>query len=183
METGYKQLTDFLVQLGTDEVSHTNKSYLAHVIGVYSYCKARGCDEDLARAGMFHSIYGTELFQRFSLPLERRADVRNLIGERPERLAYLNCAMDRPSFDRALEQDAGPYRFRDRFTGEEVELPAADFDDLGRIHLYDWLEQVGRSGKWDYRRDAYRRIAERLGGVAKEMYDAVFTQKQAAPAV
>ena len=182
METGFKQLTDFLVQLGTDQVSHTNKSYLAHVIGVYRYCKARGCDEELSRAGMFHSIYGTELFQRFSLPLEQRAAVRGLIGERAERLAYLNCAMDRPSFDRALERAGGPYRFRDRFTGAEVELAAGDFDDLCRIHLYDWLEQVGRSGKWDYRRDAYRRIAERLGGVAKEAYDSVFVREHAAPA-
>jgi hypothetical protein len=174
MDRDWKRLTDFLVGLGTEQVGHTNKSYLAHLIGVYRYMEERGCSEELCRAGMFHSIYGTELFQRFALPLERQQEVRALIGERAERLAYLNCAMDRASFDGAAGRDAGPYRFRNRLTGEEVELAAEDFDDLCRVHLYDWLEQVPRSKWWDYRRDGYRRLAERLGGVAREAYDRVF---------
>ena len=57
---------------------------------------------------MFHSIYGTEQFQRFALPLERRGEVRAQIGERAERLAYLNCAMDRASFDAAAASGLGP---------------------------------------------------------------------------
>jgi hypothetical protein len=174
MHPSFKQLTDFLLELGTEQVSHTEKSYLAHVIGVYNDMKAHGCTEELCRAGMFHSIYGTELFQRFALPLERRPDVRALIGERAERLAYLNCAMDRDSFDQALSCREGPSRFRDRLTGEDVELSEDDFTDLCKIHLYDWLEQVPRSRKWDYRRAAYRRMAARLGGVALESYDLVF---------
>ena len=112
---------------------------------------------------MFHSIYGTEMFQGFTLPLERRDEVRALIGDRAERLAYLNCAMDRASFDRALDQAVEPYRFTDRITGEEVQLSQHDFDDLCRVHLFDWLEQVPRSRNWDYRRAAYRKMAERLG--------------------
>src|SRR5438132_411190 len=105
MSTPFKQLTDFLVQLGIEKVGHTQKSYLAHLIGVYRDLEAQGCGEEVCRAGMFHSIYGTELFQGYKLPLERRAEVRALIGERAERLAYLNCAMDRTSFDRAAEQE------------------------------------------------------------------------------
>src|SRR5947208_6140003 len=115
---------------------------------------------------MFHSIYGTEKFQRFALPLARRPEVRTLIGDRAERLAYINCAMDRASFDRALESRAGPYRFTDRLTGEEIALAHEDFDDLCRVHLYDWLEQVPRSKEWGYRREAYRRMATRLSGAA-----------------
>jgi hypothetical protein len=174
MHPTFKQLTDFLLELGTEKVSHTEKTYLAHVIGVYNYMKARGCTEELCRAGMFHSIYGTELFQRFALPLERRQDVRALLGERAERLAYLNCAMDRASFDQALVRGEEPYRFRDRITGEEVELVEDDFTDLCKIHLYDWLEQVPRSDKRDYRHEAYRHLATRLGGVALESYGRVF---------
>jgi hypothetical protein len=174
MDPSFKRLTDFLIEQGIDQIGHTNKTYLAHLIGVYRYLEARGCGQELCRVGMFHSIYGTELFQGFKLPLERRPEVRALIGERAERLAYLNCAMDRPSFDRVLDQKEGPYRFVDRLTGEEVELGQSDFDDLCRVHLYDWLEQVARSQKWEYRRAAYRRMAERLGGVARESYDRVF---------
>jgi hypothetical protein len=182
MHSDFKRLTDYLLGLGTDKVAHTQKNFLAHLIGVYRYMEARGCGEELCRAGMFHSIYGTELFQGFKLPVERRPEVRELIGEWAERLAYLNCATDRASFDRAVERGGEPYRFTDRLTGEEVMLSAADFDDLCRIHLYDWLEQVPRSQRgWDYRRQAYRNIARRLGGVAEKSYDEVFAALAPSP--
>jgi hypothetical protein len=177
MENYFKRLTDFLLQHGAEQVAHTNKNYLAHVIGVYQDVKQAEGSEELARAGMFHSIYGTEAFQRFSLPLDQRPVIRDLIGERAERLAYWNCAMDRPSFDRAVMQAAGPYRFMDRFTGENVELADPDFHDLCRVHLYDWLEQVPRVRRWDYRRAAYRHMAERLGGPARAAYERVFAQE------
>jgi hypothetical protein len=174
MDKSFKQLTDFLVGLGVEQVSHSNKSYLAHLIGVYRDLQDQGCTEDVCRAGMFHSIYGTERFQGFKLPLDRRPDVRALIGEWAERLAYLNCAMQRASFDHAAEQAHGPYRIVDRLTGEAVSLTPEDFDDLCRVHLYDWLEQVPRSNQWDHRRTAYRRLAGRLGPAAQESYDRVF---------
>jgi hypothetical protein len=174
MEASFKQMTDFLMDQGVDRVSHTNKSFLAHLIGVYKLMEARGCSEEICRAGMFHSIYGTQKFQGFKLPLERRPDVRALIGERAERLAYLNCAMDRPAFDHALNQAEEPYRYVDRLTAAEILLSRVDFDDLCRIHLYDWLEQVPRSQQWDYRRPAYQRMAEWLGGVARESFERVY---------
>jgi hypothetical protein len=175
MDNGYKRLTEFLVGLGVADIPHTEKTYLGHLVNVYRLMAARGCTEELCRAGMFHSIYGTQSFQGFKLPLARRPEVAALIGERAERLAYLNCAMDRATLDRALERPDGPYPVTDRLTGDEVLLSREDFDDLCRVHLYDWLEQVPRSPrKWDYRRAAYRRMAERLGGVAVEAYDRVF---------
>ena len=172
-----KPLTDFLVGMGVEQVPHTHKSYLAHLIAVFRSLEAQGYPLDVCRAGMFHSIYGTERFQGFTLPLERRDEIRGLIGDRAERLAYLNCAMDRASFDRALEQGVEPYRIIDRITGEEVELSRADFDDLCGVHLFDWLEQVPRSREWDYRRAAYQSMAERLGQPAKEVYERVFAQE------
>jgi hypothetical protein len=172
-----KELTDFLVNLGIEKVPHTGKSYLAHLIAVHRFMREQGCDDELCRAGMFHSIYGTEAFQGFKLPLESRAEVRRLIGARAERLAYLNCAMDRASLDRALDQE-GPYRIKDRISGEEHLLSREDFDDLCRVHLYDWLEQVPRSRYgWGYRREAYRRMAERLGARAVETHERVFAQE------
>jgi hypothetical protein len=172
-----KQLTDYLIGLGAKEVVHTEKSYLAHLIGVYRLMEACGCSEELCLAGMFHSIYGTELFQRFGLPLERRPEIRAFIGERAERLAYLNCAMDRSSLDRVVDQPEGPYLISDRLTGEEVFLGRDDFDDLCRVHLYDWLEQIPRWQRWDYRRDAYQRMARWLGGAALEAYKRVSAQE------
>src|SRR5262245_51473932 len=175
MSGDFKTLTDFLLGLGIDKVGHTGKSYLAHLVALYRLLEAQGCSEEVCRAGLFHSIYGTERFQGFTLPLERRPEVRALAGERAERLAYLNCAVDRSSLDRALERDAEPYRITDRLTREEVPLTREDFDDLCRVHLFDWLEQAPRSRfGWDYRREAYRRMAERLGAGAVAEYDRVF---------
>ncbi len=174
MAATFKQLTDFFISIGADRIEHTEKGYLAHAIGIHNDLKSWGCDDEVCRAGMYHSIYGTEFFQRFTFPVERRDEVRQIIGERAERLAYCNCAMDRGSFDAAVERDEPPYRFRDRLTGEEIELSAKDFNDLCTIHLCDWLEQVPRSKLGDYRAAAYRRLAERLGGVALVEYRRVF---------
>lgn len=180
MSSDLKRLTDFFVGLGAEKVDHTGKNYLAHLIGVYRLMEECGCTEELCRAGLFHSVYGTQQFQRFALPADRRPEVRALIGARAERLAYLNCVMDRATLDRAVEQAAPPYRVRDRQTGAEVELSAEDFGDLCRVHLYDWLEQVPRSRLgWGYRRDAYRAMARRLGGAAEDAYRRVFASEPA----
>ena len=176
MDKDFKRLTDFLVGIGIEQVPHTHKSYLAHLIAVYRYLEREDCPQDVCRAGMFHSIYGTEKFQGFTLPLERRGEVRALIGDRAERLAYLNCAMDQASFDHLLDQADEPYRITDRITGQIVLLPRHDFDDLCRVHLLDWLEQVPRSREWSYRRAAYRKMAQRLGAWAVNRYDQVFAE-------
>jgi (p)ppGpp synthase/HD superfamily hydrolase len=104
----YKHMTAFLLGQGIEEMEHTGKTYLGHLIAVHRMMEEQACSTDACRAGLFHSIYGTEAFQRFQLPLNRRAEIRDLIGERAERLAYLNCAMDRASFDAAMQR--GQYR-------------------------------------------------------------------------
>jgi hypothetical protein len=181
MSAEMKELVDYLAGLGIEGVGHTGGTYLAHLASVYHLMEQEGCSAEICRAGLFHSIYGTQLFQGFKLSVDRRPELRGVIGERAERLAYLNCAMDRATLDAALEQPDGPFRITDRLTGEEVVLSRADLDDLCRVHLFDWLEQVPRSRHgWGYRRSAYRRMAERLGPKAVAAYDRVFAQEPAA---
>ncbi|MHC4876064.1 MAG: DUF6817 domain-containing protein [Planctomycetota bacterium] len=174
----FKELTDFFQEVGATDVSHTKKSYLAHAIGVYNDMKKCDDREELAHAAMFHSIYGTERFQRFKLDLERRDDVRALIGDRAEWLAWLNCAMDREAYDACIEalieDDSAPLYLVDRFSGERLNLSCEDFDDLGKIHLVDWLEQVGRSQDWTYRRAIYEYLARRLGSGVETSFDEVY---------
>src|SRR5271163_3941873 len=162
MKHDIRRFIHYLTGLGIDKVGHTKGTFLAHLVGVYRLMEVQGCDKEVCLGGMFHSIYGTELSQGFALPLQRRPEIKALIGERAERLAYLNSALDRASFDSALEVAFDPQRIRDRFTGEEIHLSRRDFDDLCRVHLYDWLEQVTRSSLgWGYRREAYQRMAQR----------------------
>jgi hypothetical protein len=175
MPATLKQLTEFLVNLGIEQIAHTQKNYLAHLMSVYKLMQACGCDEDLCRAGLFHSIYGTEKFQGFKLRLERRTELAEMIGSRAERLAYWNCQMDRESLDELLAQADEPFLLRNRDSRETMPLTRCEFDELCCVHLFDWLEQAPRSRfGWDYRRRAYRQMAERLGGRALQAYDQVF---------
>lgn len=178
MSASYKPYTEFLLRLGIDKVAHTEKTYLAHLVNVYRLMEDEGCTPELCAAGMFHSIYGTEKFQGFKLELDQRDIVRQLIGERAERLGYLNCAMDRASFDAAALGDGETYRFTDRITQETVTMTRIDFDDLARVHLFDWLEQVERSRYgWGYRRAGYRQLAKRLGPKVEALYERVFARE------
>ncbi len=45
-------------------------------------------DQHLIQAGLFHSIYGTQGFQAFTVPLEKRAEIREILGERAEHICY-----------------------------------------------------------------------------------------------
>ena len=95
-------------------------------------------------------------------------------------LGYINCAMDRATFDAAALGAGETYRFVDRITQQPVELSRVDFDDLCRVHLFDWIEQVPRSRYgWGYRRAGYRRLAERLGGKALAAFERVFATEPA----
>jgi hypothetical protein len=67
----------------------------------------------------------------------------------------------------------------DRFTGEEIEIAPEDFEDLVRIQLVDRLEQVPRSKAFDYRRDAYRQMAELVGPAAVAEYERVYALETA----
>lgn len=173
MARPFREMTDYLVALGTDQVPHSGVAFLAHLLGVYRDLKAWGADEDLAYAGLFHSIYGTEVFQGFKIPLEQRPEIRALIGDAAERLAYLNCALTRESLDASVAT-GGPPRLWDRFTGAPLELTEAEFTRLLTLHLCDRLEQVGRAQNWDVRREAWENMARRLGGAALENWSRVF---------
>ena len=177
----YKAMTQFLRDLGTETVPHTGTVFLAHLVGVYNDLKAWHATTDVCRAGMFHSIYGTEMFQTFALPLEQRDEVRELIGDPAEFVAWVNCVMDRVTFDEQLAASA-PYSIRNRITGESIEMNEEQFTDLCVVHLCDWLEQLPRLKKWDFRRGSYRKIAERLGGIALSSYDRVYANEPTAPA-
>ena len=174
MAATFKELTNFFSEVGANDVQHSDKTYLAHAISVYNDLKKWGADDELALVGLFHSIYGTELFQGFTLDLERRGEVEALIGVRAERISYYNCAMNRAHFDAQVPQKLDSYSLLDRFTDTEIAITTQDFHDLCFVHLCDWLEQVARSANWDYRRDGYQNLAFRLGGIALESYNRVF---------
>ena len=170
MALAINTMTDFLIDFGAKEVPHTKKNYFAHAVGVYRDMKKFQADDEVCRAAMFHSIYGTEGFQTLTLPLNRREELRDLIGVRAENLVYANCAMERQAFYRAVTDGDDRYRIPDRLTGAWLELSRSEFEDLMRLHLCDFLELVARTAMWDYERSTMQLMSERLGGAMRQAY-------------
>ena len=174
----YEELVEFLKEEGTDEVQHDSKiEFMAHLVGVHQVLVAWGCSDTVCLGGLFHSIYGAEGFDDGALDLGRRPEIRALIGTDAERLAFVNSSMTYDSFDESLA--AGPpHHVVNRFAGTRIDLTDEEFADLSRIQLADWLEQVERTPDgWNYRREAYRTVSERLGGPALALYDEIFARE------
>jgi hypothetical protein len=97
---------EYLEAIGMREIPHgsrgadlTHGSFMDHLLGVETAMRELGCGESMALAGLFHSVYGTEGFQYYTLPLSERAKVRELVGARGELAVFYNCVMDRHSLD------------------------------------------------------------------------------------
>jgi hypothetical protein len=97
---------------GAFGVKHTgNGAFDAHLIGVRRVMQA-WCPQKphLHDAGLFHSIYGSEGFQGFCLPFEKRDELRSMIGEKAENLVYIFCVVDRLTVDNDLDSNPGRTR-------------------------------------------------------------------------
>jgi hypothetical protein len=75
----------YLEEQGVQHVGHSRSdarmpggSFLDHLVAVEDLLRAWGCGEAVCLAGLYHSIYGTEGFQGFTLPIAERAAVRAL---------------------------------------------------------------------------------------------------------
>ena len=89
--------------------------------------------------------------------------------------------MDRTTYDKLIASDgkADPLVIGDRLMDTTIQISSRDFEDLRTIQICDWLEQVGRSKDWDYRRESYRTMALQIGGIAEESYQRVFALEPA----
>eukprot|EP00891_Asterochloris_glomerata_P002987 jgi/Astpho2/2987/Aster-03298 len=181
----------FIEQIGAGTVEHVSGDVFSdHLRAVQDVIRSYNVESPVVSAGLLHSIYGTEGFQDFQLSLDRREDVKQLVGERAEFIAFVNCVMDRATLDKQLDAPSGQHqvRARNQCGGALIPLTDQQHTDLITVHLGDWLEQVQRHAAktdeghqwlkkgdaWGYRRRAYRRMAELLGGRPLQHYDEVF---------
>jgi hypothetical protein len=186
-------LHHFLAKSIPEALAHTGAaSFDHHLKGVQAILRNWGASEDIATAGLFHSIYGTEGFQGFKLPFTRRKEMSELIGQRSEKLVWIFCVVDRLSVDELVEKHL-------KLVSDDlrvVKTPGIQFQCISRVELgrfpinfkdesewldfveltlADWLEQVeGAAEKqndlygwavgeaWSYRRVAYHQMADLL---------------------
>lgn len=141
-EPSFEAKLQFLSQFGAGGVGHSGHVLLDHLKGTAALLEAWGVDEAVRDAGLFHSVYGTESFQRAILTLDRRGDVAAVIGKRAERLAYLFGAMTKRSFMLALApRGPGMLTLQD---GRQEPVARSDLKDLAHIFTANWLEQFPR---------------------------------------
>jgi hypothetical protein len=188
-----KALWQYVGEQVPDVLEHTGTAaFDEHLKGVQAVLRYWGAPKHLGDAGLFHSIYGTEGFQGFSLPLSQRDAVRSLIGSKAEKLAFIFCMLDRSTFDETVfawsmeeqgnnnnNNSSDSSRFQVRARPElgrfSMELNKEEWLDFAELTLADWLEQVeGAAAKpnnlygWEmgqsyaYRRTAYQKMSRIL---------------------
>ena len=151
---------ELLDAVGAVDVEHPSGTLLEHLRGTYDTLASWGCPEHLCLAGLYHSVYGTEVFQRETIPLDARSQVRDAIGERAEELAFLYCAIRRSSLYDNLREGA-PHEVQDR-SGQSIPLRDLDqFADLLTLDVANRIEQVDRVGTSATRRATDRALYER----------------------
>jgi hypothetical protein len=120
-----------LKRLGTFKKQHNRRMGLTlgeHLTNTYDDLIRIGADEDVALAGGLHSIYGTNSFKFATVKPDQRPIIRELFGERAERLAWLFCIINRPQ---GLETG----HIYDWKTKQPVDLSSEDLRDLRLIEI------------------------------------------------
>ena len=84
----YHKAINYLLVLNTQNIPHSGKNFFDHCVNVYNILNNCGFDEDVCFAGLFHSIYGNDIFTTGKQLNASREDVKNIIGERAENLVY-----------------------------------------------------------------------------------------------
>lgn len=140
---GYDPFEDTLKQFHTDTTSHSGRTLLEHLRGTRRILRDWGMPDHVQIAGLFHSIYGTNIFQVKSAAFEDRDLLEGLIGKEAERLAYLFCVTNRPdAFLAGLRNGSFTHAYmRNRHSQELVEVRFHELLDLLVIEAANHIEQ------------------------------------------
>lgn len=86
-----------LIESGANQAPHSGRTLQDHLLGTWHLLKSWGSSDSVCLAGLFHSIYGTNVFIRKCLLAADRPKLRSAIGTDAEALTWLFCNIDRPS--------------------------------------------------------------------------------------
>ena len=87
---------NFLKNIEANTKSHSGRTLMDHLIGVYNILKNDGAPQYLQDAGLFHSIYGTVIFKHQST--NNRDAIIELIGEQAEEIVWEFCNLPRERY-------------------------------------------------------------------------------------
>jgi hypothetical protein len=133
-------LLEFLRENGVGRVGHSGATLTDHLIGVAALLLEWGAEEEIVRAGLFHSVYGTATFHTQVFSDRDRERVRAVIGERAEYLVWLFSVVRFAEVYRFSGEENFLARRRD--ASEPLELTPQDVRDLNLIAFANMVEQL-----------------------------------------
>ena len=129
----------FLISIGTGNVPHVKRGSLYdHLVRVADILDGWSMGSVTTYAGMCHSLYSTEFFKTAILTIDKRNDLRELIGKDAEELVYLFCSMKRST----LSCDGDEYFFEDLYSGGKVTLTKEKFVSLVHILIANDIDHL-----------------------------------------
>jgi hypothetical protein len=147
-----RELT-LLSRLGFAELTHdSHVPFVSHLLGTRRLLMHWGERRALCDAGLFHSVYGTEYFQPDELA--DRAEVRELVGDEAEEIAWVWCTLRRDSIELS-----DPCRAVNRKSGATLTLGEQMIGDIATLWAADTVEQIARMSVDE------RRFAHGLGRI------------------
>ena len=115
---------DYLMQTETNHKSHSGITLIDHLVGVHDILKEWEAPQYLQDAGLFHSIYGTSVFEHQST--NDRNTIRELIGEQAEELVYQFSTLIQPRLNSIRGLDDGQLKKDLQLLWEANELEQRD---------------------------------------------------------
>jgi hypothetical protein len=130
-------------RLGTSDLPHRNgRTLFDHLAGVATVAAAWKLPAHVCDAALFHSVYGTAVYRNAAAGVERRREVRSVVGDAAERLAFAFGSLDRTRFAAALATMESPraVALTTRF-GTVDALSPRDVTDLVLLGIVNEVEQ------------------------------------------
>lgn len=82
----YINCINYLIKKNTQNIDHNDKTFFQHLLNVYNKLRQWNCSEDVCYAGLFHSIYGNNVFSK-KIETDREV-IKKLVGERCEDIVF-----------------------------------------------------------------------------------------------
>lgn len=129
-----------LLELGADKIAHANgRSFMQHLVGTAQLLLKWNVDIDIVRAGLCHSIYGTNAFRHTTLAHDQRPRLQRTIGRRAEALVWHFATLRRPqTLQKALRYKRKLVRTR---SGHTHHLDRNSIEALFALECANLLDQ------------------------------------------
>jgi aspartate beta-hydroxylase len=150
-----------------DEIPHGVSRLDQHLADTYAVLRGWGQPDEVCLAGLAHSVYGTEIFTASILASDRRSELRQLIGERAERLVHLFCTSNRRELRAAAEAVDGASALRVKSRRNNGEIIEVDMATLGALAVLHMANLVAHSRPLDRSPMAWLHTAARWGRLAR----------------